>query len=117
MNQLIPSRTASAITEAEIKLSEGFANLHAQLQMVEEKMRANVVTAVHSSYYKLAQMATDLDNDLKALTGLLDLAKTIVNGGCGQKKINVQMVVEKLKNALDLPCCLIGKQATDASVT
>lgn len=113
----MPSRsTSTVVTEAEIKLSEGFANLHAQLQVAEEKLRASVVTAVHGSYYKLTEVATELENDVRALNGLLDLARTIVNGGGGQKKINVQMVLEKLKNVADLPCCLIGKQTIEGGV-
>lgn len=114
MKQLVPSRSTSIKTEAEIRLSEGFADLHARLQMVEEKLRANIVTAVHSSYYKLAQMATEIDNDMKALTNLLNVSKTIVNGGCAQKKINVQKVVEKLKNVAELPCVLVGKTVEGA---
>lgn len=110
MEQLKPSKFSSATKEAEIKLSEGFANLHAQLQATEEKLRLKVVTAVHSSYYNLAQLSGELENDIRALNGVLDVAKSLVNDVATPKRINIQMVIEKLKNAADLPCCLAGKQ-------
>lgn len=116
MKQMIPKRTSTVVTEAEIKLSESFLNLHAQLQVLEDKIRENVVANVNSSYHKLSQVATELDNNVKALTGLLNFAKSIVNGGGSQKKINVQMVMEKLQNVKNVPCCLVGKQIVEGGV-
>lgn len=112
----MPSKSSSAAREAEMKLSEGFANLHAQLQDAEEKLRIKLVTAVHGSYYNLVELSGELENDIRALTGLLDVARTLVNGGSTLKKINVQMVIDKLKNSVDLPCCLVGKQAMEGGV-
>lgn len=114
---MTPSRISTRTTsETEIKVSEGFADLHAQLQIAEEKIRANIVSVVNSSYTKLVQVAAEVDNHVKALTGLLDSARIIINGGGNQKKINVQMVVDKLKNVSDLPCCLVGKQINQENI-
>ncbi|XP_018327657.1 uncharacterized protein LOC108738643 isoform X2 [Agrilus planipennis] len=103
------SQLGASTTKLEQEISSYFANLHAALQTIEYRLKAEASTANKNCSTDLININQMLSHNIMQLTNLVGIANSALSPH-NAKKINMSLITEKLENSIKLPCHFVEEK-------